>query len=86
MLTGYHEVALVDTGVGLLTRHRRYARDMARLFGLAYEEQRGHRDWLRRLLGGGPGAGLAVLPPGRAVDIGLYPQAAPLNRECASDA
>lgn len=75
MLAGYHQVVLVDTGVGLLPRHRRYARDMARLFGLAYREMRGRRDWLRHLLGGSPGPGLAVVPPGRAVDISLYPQA-----------
>ncbi len=75
MLSGYDQVVLVDTGVGLLPRHRRYAQDMARLFGLAYQERRGHRDWLRRLLAGRPGPGVAVLPPGRAVDISLYPQA-----------
>jgi hypothetical protein len=86
MLTGYHQVALVDTGVGLLARHRRYARDMARLFGLAYQEQRGHRDWLRRLLSGAPGPGLAVVPPGRAVDISLYPQAQAPPSESGSDA
>ncbi|BEQ16089.1 DUF1638 domain-containing protein [Desulfoferula mesophila] len=86
MLAGYHRVALVDTGVGLLARHRRYAKDMARLFGLAYEEQRGHRDWLSRLLGGAPGPGLTVLPPGQAVDIGLYPQASSSCGKSGSDA
>ncbi|MCB2192727.1 MAG: DUF1638 domain-containing protein [Deltaproteobacteria bacterium] len=75
MLSGYHQVTLVDTGVGLLPRHRRYAREMARLFGLDYQQQRGHRDWLRRLLAGQPGPGLALIPPGDTVDISLYPQA-----------
>jgi len=74
MLAGYDRVILVDTGAGLLPRHRRYARDMATLFDLAYREQRGHRDWLRRLLAGRPDSGLTVLPPGKAVDFSLYPQ------------
>lgn len=74
MLAGYDLVALVDTGVGLMPRHRSYAREMARLFGLAFQEMRGRRDWLRRLLAGSPGPGLAVLPPGRAVDFSMFPQ------------
>ncbi|MCF8066124.1 MAG: DUF1638 domain-containing protein, partial [Desulfarculaceae bacterium] len=86
MLASYDRVALVDTGVGLLPRHRRYAQDMARLFGLAFQQMRGHRDWLRRLLIGRPGPGLAVMPPGKAVDISLYPQAKRLPVESGSDA
>jgi len=86
MLASYDRVTLVDTGVGLKPHHRSYARDMARLFGLAYHEQRGHRDWLRRLLGGRPGLGLAVIPPGETVDISLYPQAQRPPVESGSDA
>jgi hypothetical protein len=74
MLAGYHEVVLVDTGAGLVLRHRRYARGMARLFGLNYRETRGRRNWLRRLLAGQPGPGLAMLPPGQPVELNLFPQ------------
>lgn len=75
MLAGYHEVVLVDTGAGLKSRHRRYAREMADLFGLKLTEMRGHPGWLRRLLAGRPETGLALLSPGQGVEVGLYPQA-----------
>jgi len=77
MLKGYHEVALIETLAGLGPRHRRYARDMARLFGLGCRELRGRAGWLRRLLQGRAGQGVALLPPGRPVHLGLYPQAEP---------
>ncbi len=77
MLAAYRRVALVETGAGLAPRHRRYARGMARLFELGYQEIKGSRRWLRRLLRGRRGPGLALLPPGRPLELALYPQAAP---------
>jgi hypothetical protein len=74
MLASYHEVVLIDTGVGLNDLHRSYARRMARLFSLNYREKRGCRKWLRRLLAGRPGPGLVLLPPNQPVDQTLYPQ------------
>lgn len=77
MLKGYHKVAVIRTLAGLKPRHRRYARDMARLFGLDCREVPGSADWLRRLLSGRAGRGVEVLAPGRQVHLGLYPQAEP---------
>lgn len=73
MLAGYHEVVLADTGVGLRPHHRLYSKAMAYLFGLHHREVRGSLAWLRRLLSGEPGPGLALLPPGRPVELNLYP-------------
>ncbi|MEW5911589.1 MAG: DUF1638 domain-containing protein [Thermodesulfobacteriota bacterium] len=77
MLKGYREVALIQTLAGLKARHRRYAQDMARLFGLGCRQVQGRAGWLRRLLQGRASQGLTVLPPGQPVHLGLYPQAAP---------
>ncbi len=77
MLAAYRRVALVETGAGLAPRHRHYAQAMARLFRLDYQEIRGSRRWLRRLLRGRRGPGLALLPPGRPLAPALYPQAPP---------
>lgn len=77
MLAAYRRVALVETGAGLAPRHRRYARNMARLFDLSFQEIKGSRRWLRRLLAGRSGPGLALLPPGRAPELDIYPRAEP---------
>lgn len=86
MLAGYYEVVLIDTGVGLQDRHRRYAREMAELFGLDYREQRGRRAWLRRLLGGEAGPGIRVLPPGQPVELCFYPAMESLPPQCGPKA
>ncbi|MCF8033482.1 MAG: DUF1638 domain-containing protein [Desulfarculaceae bacterium] len=75
MLAGYQEVVLADTGVGLRPHHRRYSQAMARLFELEHREVMGSLAWLERLLTCQPGPGLILLPPGRPVELNLYPNA-----------
>ncbi|MGA8571784.1 MAG: DUF1638 domain-containing protein [Desulfobaccales bacterium] len=73
MLAGYHEVVLVDTGTGLRPHHRRYARGMARLFGLSYREVRGCRSWFRLLFRGEGGPQVLLVSPGRVLERRHYP-------------
>ncbi len=73
MLAGYREVVLVETGAGILPHHRRYAREMAELFGLGYREVRGCRGRLRLLLGGNACRGVMMVPPGRPIERRRYP-------------
>jgi hypothetical protein len=75
MLKGYREVVLVRTAAGLEPRHRAYAREMAELCGLGLRETPGHPGRLQRVLAGDPGGPALVLPPGRPVEAGMFPQA-----------
>jgi hypothetical protein len=69
MLKNYHEVVLVETPAGLSKSHRRHARRMARLFGLAYREEQGDGRLLADLLTGCSRAGILHLNPGDVLTI-----------------
>jgi hypothetical protein len=69
MLKGYREVVLVETPAGLSKAHRRYARKMARLFGLAYREERGDGRLLEDLLTARSRSGILHLNPGDVLTI-----------------
>ena len=78
MLKGYDRVVLIRTLAGLESRHREYALNMARLFGLGCEEVPAESRWLQRLLAAQQGGGVKIMPPGQPVRLGLYPGTAPL--------
>lgn len=67
MLKGYHEVVLVQNQAPITSEHRRYARRMAELFGLAYREEQGRSTWLHRLLTCQGQRGMLDAPPGRSL-------------------
>jgi hypothetical protein len=70
MLKGYREVVLVETAAGLSAAHRRHARTMARLFDLAYREERGDGRLLEDLLAARSNrAGILHLKPGDVLTI-----------------
>jgi hypothetical protein len=69
MLKGYREVVLVETPAGLSEAHRRYARKMARLFGLAYREEQGDGRLLEDLLSARSRAGILHLNPGDVLTV-----------------
>ncbi len=52
LLKHYKRVALIDHGAGNMEAGRLHAKEMAEVFGLAYEEIPGSLDYLRRLVHG----------------------------------
>jgi hypothetical protein len=70
MLNSYREVVLIETPAGLSEAHRRHARTMARLFGLAYREEQGDGRLLEDLLAARSNrAGILHLNPGDVLTI-----------------
>ncbi len=65
MLANYTRVMLIDTGNYRVEEYREFARRMADLFELGYEEVRGSNRMLTGLLDGAWGEEFVVLEPGR---------------------
>lgn len=76
MLKGYGEVVLIETLAGLTGTHRRYAREMARLFGLSFRKTHGDSRFLKDLLAGRNRPHVLRLKPGEVVSAELYRQPA----------
>lgn len=74
MLKGYFELVLINTKAGINELQRDYARRMARLFGLAYREVQGRTQRIADLLAARGSRSVALLPPGQAIESGMYPQ------------
>jgi len=77
MLGGYQDVVLVETVAGLGPDHRRYARQMCRLFGLSYREAPGSADFLLALLTAQDHPEVIKLPPGRKLSKDVLPAVSP---------
>ena len=73
MLKNYREVILVETIAGVKPHHRRYARNMADLFNLAFREIKTDTSWIADLLSGKICKHTRVIRPGTPICIGLYP-------------
>lgn len=80
MLKSYSSVMLVENLARLSKRHRRYAREMARMFELDYRECQGESDWLVRLLEGQESDEVAVIEPGTVITLKCYPMGTSLTR------
>lgn len=65
MLANYTRVLLIDTGKYRMDEYRGFARGMADLFGLSFEEVRGSDRLLKKLLAGDWDSEFVVLEPGR---------------------
>jgi hypothetical protein len=72
MLKGYAEVVLIETQTGLTLAHRRYASEMARLFGLSFRTAHGKSRFLMDLLSENSRPHIACLGPGQAVTAELF--------------
>jgi hypothetical protein len=73
LLKHYKRVAFVDHGVGDVAAGRAHAREMADLFGLAYEEITGSLDYARRLVSGPwDEADFVRIPPGQAISAAPF--------------
>jgi len=68
LLKNYKRVALIDHGAGNMEVGRAHAKEMAEVFGLAYEEIPGSLDYLRRLVHGPWDDDFIRVPPGSAID------------------
>ena len=75
MLKGYKELVLVETVADLKPHHRKYARNMASLFGLTMREVKADKSWLVNLLLGHSSEYISVINPGDCISQGLYPLA-----------
>ena len=73
MLKNYREVVLVETVAKLKPHHRKYAREMAKLFCLTFREIKANKSWLVNLLSGHSSEYTCVINPGNPVRLGLYP-------------
>lgn len=73
MLKGYKELVLVETIAAIKPYHRKYAKDMATLFGLTFREIKADKSWLITLLSGLDSEHTRVINPGDSVNLGLYP-------------
>ena len=72
MLKSYTEVVLVETVAGITDKHRRYAVDMAKLFGLSYREIKGREKMLRDLITVRLGANILSIRPGETIRADLF--------------
>jgi hypothetical protein len=68
LLKNYKRVALIDHGAGNMEVGRAHAKEMAEVFGLAYEEIPGSLEYLRRLVHGPWEDDFIRVPPGSAID------------------
>ncbi|MHB8781571.1 MAG: DUF1638 domain-containing protein [Candidatus Geothermincolia bacterium] len=72
MLANYTRVALINTGNYHMDEFREFARNMAELFGLRFEELPGSNRLLMMLLAGDWEEEFIVVPPGRPLGLGDF--------------
>jgi len=68
-LKNYTRLAFINTGNKGLQRYRQRARNMAKRFGLRYEEMQGSDVLIKKMLFGHWNDGFIVLPPGKTVSF-----------------
>jgi hypothetical protein len=74
-LKSYNSVALITEPDLIHEHHRAYARRLAKLFGLDYQEVSGGLGWLKNLLTGQKEKRMFSVEPGRALGLLDYAQA-----------
>jgi hypothetical protein len=71
-LKHYTRIALIDTGQYGLDRYREYARRVAALYGLRFEEIPGSISLLQKLVAGAWGDEFVVVQPGESVTVDMF--------------
>lgn len=73
MLKNYTRIAYIDTGLKDQERYREYAREVARHFGLRFEEIKGSNQLVRQMLyGPWDDDAFVVVPPGTSVTYAAF--------------
>ncbi len=72
LLANYTRVALINTGNYHIEEYRAFARNMAELFELKYEELPGSNRLLEKMLGGDWDEEFIVTEPGRDISLGDF--------------
>jgi hypothetical protein len=78
-LKNYTRIAMVDSGIGLLEKHRAHARENARFLNLKYEELQGSLDFFARMFQGKWGQEFIVLQPGQEVKQEMFMDLGPAS-------
>jgi len=73
ILKGYKEVVLVETIAGIRSRHIRYTKKMAALFGLSVRKVKADKTWLINLLSGNACEQVLTINPGNPIGLSMYP-------------
>lgn len=72
MFAHYARLLFIDTGHNDLSKHREHALQMARQFGLRYEETKGSSDLVRKMLYGPWGKDFIIVKPDETVTLGQF--------------
>jgi hypothetical protein len=67
MLHNYKRLVFINTGLAHQQEHKEYARGMARTYGLRYEEIKGSRSFIEKMVHGRWADDFVVVPPGETV-------------------